>query len=423
MLSVKEEKCMVCGIEWDDEFLSKYLTKSFINKELKIHRENNLMEKQMGLMPETQVYAEQVKVCDELLKENRMLLLEKNKMMGEILKMNKKMSETDRIIERIRSSEYVGIKVGTFTYKCPINNCQGFLNERYKCGICENAICKDCMEIREEGHECEKEKKETVALINKDTKPCPKCGEMINKIVGGCDQMYCIRCHSAFSWRTGALDGGTIHNPEYYRWMRENGKEIARNPLDEVGGCGENIISYMTLIRIMRMYFVPEWINLLNGGVKTKDHIETIKVLNMHRMINHIAHLNREYVNDNNREERTLREMRVSYMLNKITKEELKRKLQIIEKRKKKEKRLNNVWNLLKIVLTEYIGKISEERENKYIVKIVKEITEESDKIREYSNMSFMKVGEMYNMVYPGITVEWIQVPNWLNYVRQRQGV
>ena len=235
--------------------------------------------------------------------------------------------------------------------------------------------------------------------------------------------MYCIRCHSAFSWRTGALDGGTIHNPEYYRWMRENGKDIARNPLDEVGGCGENIISYTTLITIMRMYFVPERMNLLNGGVRTKDNIETIKVLNMHRMINHIVHLNREYVNENNREERTLREMRVSYMLNKITKEELKRKLQIIEKRKKKEKRLNNVWNLLKIVLTEYIGKISEERENKYIVKIVKEITVESEKIREYSNMSFMKVGEMYNMVYPGITVEWIQVPNWLNYVRQRQGV
>ena len=82
------------------------------------------------------------------------------------------------------------------------------------------------MEIKGEYHECDEDKKETVKLLRQDTKPCPKCGELIHKLPNGCDQMYCIKCPTAFSWRTGQLERGHIHNPEYYRWMRENGRDI-----------------------------------------------------------------------------------------------------------------------------------------------------------------------------------------------------
>ena len=66
-------------------------------------------------------------------------------------------------------------------YKCPIENCNGFLNEDWVCGICENKICKHCMEKEEEGHVCKESNIETVKLLKKDSKPCPKCGEFINK--------------------------------------------------------------------------------------------------------------------------------------------------------------------------------------------------------------------------------------------------
>ena len=61
----------------------------------------------------------------------------------------------------------------------------------------------------------------TVKYLQKDTKPCPKCGARISK-VDGCDQMWCVGCKCTFSWNTGKIQtGGVLHNPEYYRWMRE----------------------------------------------------------------------------------------------------------------------------------------------------------------------------------------------------------
>jgi hypothetical protein len=42
--------------------------------------------------------------------------------------------------------------------------------------------------------------------------------------------MYCISCHTSFSWKTLKIDTGEIHNPEYFRFLRENNMHIPRNP-------------------------------------------------------------------------------------------------------------------------------------------------------------------------------------------------
>ena len=76
--------------------------------------------------------------------------------------------------------------------------------------------------------------KKTADLIKSTTKPCPKCGERISKIEG-CDQMWCVTCHTAFSWRTGKIDTGRVHNPHFFEHVNENGQMI-RNPGDQVCG-------------------------------------------------------------------------------------------------------------------------------------------------------------------------------------------
>ena len=69
--------------------------------------------------------------------------------------------------------------------------------------------------------------------------------EMISKI-DGCDQMWCIKCHTQFSWRNGNIITGYNHNPEFFRWMRESGQIIPRRdegPLNrEI--CGRNVNGY-----------------------------------------------------------------------------------------------------------------------------------------------------------------------------------
>jgi ribosomal protein S27AE len=70
----------------------------------------------------------------------------------------------------------------------------------------------------------------TAELLNKDTKPCPKCGTGIFKI-DGCDQMWCTECHCAFNWQTGLLETGHVHNPHFFEFQRRMGTNM-RNVQD-----------------------------------------------------------------------------------------------------------------------------------------------------------------------------------------------
>ena len=413
-----DPSCMICKIEWDAEFLINNFTKIFVNKTLKVHRENYLLEKQMAMLPETQSYAEHLKLIEGLEKQKLNIKREKVNLELKIKRMNLDIKNLEETISDIRNGNSQEKHKLEFTYKCTIENCNGFLNGKFECGICENKICKHCMEIKNEGHECNEDKKETIKLIRQDTKPCPKCGQLIHKLPNGCDQMYCIKCHTAFSWKTGQLERGTIHNPEYYRWMRENGKNIPRNPLDaQPNQCGNNIISYHALLDHLRIYFPLKTLN-----ARRFDDINTIKILNMHRMFHHINHINVMYNNDIRLEESELRYMRAHFILNKITKDEFKKKLQMTEKKKNKNKKLNDIWNLLRLVILEYIGKISENlHELKEGYDIINEIVVESEKIRKYCNDSFINIGKMFSMVYPGISGEWIQISNFKIYTEKKK--
>ena len=90
------------------------------------------------------------------------------------------------------------------------------------------------------------------------------------------------------------------------------------------------------------------------------DSPQTVKISNIHRVIGHIEFARRQELADTNRTEMDQRDLRAQYLLKKIDKVILSKKLQIIEKRNKKTKKLLNIWNLLHIQLTEYIAKFME---------------------------------------------------------------
>jgi len=116
--------------------------------------------------------------------------------------------------------------------KCYINQCRGYISSQtHICSTCNNLFCGDCHEIKNDDHICNKELVETLIELKKDSKPCPKCGVYINK-VDGCDQIFCVvpTCQAVFSFSTGLLEKGNIHNPEYYRFLRDrNNGQIPEN--------------------------------------------------------------------------------------------------------------------------------------------------------------------------------------------------
>ena len=123
-----------------------------------------------------------------------------------------------------------------FVRACPIESCRGFLSTQWKCGLCETHTCPTCHVPKDSAeHTCNPDDVATAELLAKDTRPCPKCGTGIFKI-DGCDQMWCIECHSAFSWKTGRLETGNVHNPHFFEYQRRIGVNM-RNAMDLP--CGE----------------------------------------------------------------------------------------------------------------------------------------------------------------------------------------
>jgi hypothetical protein len=116
---------------------------------------------------------------------------------------------------------------------CPLEECNGFVDtSKWVCGTCKKHICKECFSEKDEVHECNKDMVETVKMIMKESRPCPKCSIYIHK-TEGCDQMWCTQCHTTFSYQTGEIHVGRTHNPMYYQWLRETRGTVPREPGDD----------------------------------------------------------------------------------------------------------------------------------------------------------------------------------------------
>jgi len=138
---------MICKIEWDKEFLFNNFTKLFINNELKEIKQTILLEKEIAKLPDTQIYAKKMKKIRELEKNKKRLKEQEIKLKTELKKVKNEMFSIDIDIS---SAQYNTKEHSTFSKKCPIDNCKGFLDSKYDCGLCLNKICKHCMEIKQE---------------------------------------------------------------------------------------------------------------------------------------------------------------------------------------------------------------------------------------------------------------------------------
>jgi len=147
-------------------------------------------------------------------------------------------------------------KETTYISNCLVENCRGFINNKYTCEICDTKICKACMNIKEEDHVCNRNDIESAELIKNSSKPCPKCYVPIFKI-NGCNQMFCTNCHVVFNWETLKIDTGSVHNAHYFDWMTSQKNDTKNINLEEIA-CGDinNIFRDLTFkIRSEEGYF------------------------------------------------------------------------------------------------------------------------------------------------------------------------
>lgn len=130
-------------------------------------------------------------------------------------------------------------------FSCPATKCYGVVFDGV-CNLCKSNVCHKCREIiYNNSHECNPEILESIQIILANSVKCPKCYIYISKI-SGCDQMFCTQCHTTFSWTTGNIITGIIHNPHYFEWLLKNNK--FNNPVRLNDNNCNTYISYNELI-------------------------------------------------------------------------------------------------------------------------------------------------------------------------------
>ena len=121
--------------------------------------------------------------------------------------------------------------------------------------------------------------------------------------------------------------------------------------------------------------------NNFENFLKDNNNNDFITVYDKERIYNDFCE------NKNNK----LLELRILYLLKRITKEKFKQELQIIYKTLEVEKKYMDVWKLLRILLIEYIMDISDINNKSIFLKLTRELIKSKQKINNeyYLDMVF----------------------------------
>lgn len=79
--------------------------------------------------------------------------------------------------------------------------CSRRVPSKMVCSVCKSTYCRACLNTNGKGHKCLKEDLKNATCIKDRTKPCPKCGVLIERSQG-CTHMFCTQCFYSFDWET-----------------------------------------------------------------------------------------------------------------------------------------------------------------------------------------------------------------------------
>lgn len=364
--NVPEPKCANCSLPWNREFIVEHFKtfKASYNQ----MQEKLIFEREMALMPQTQFYVEREIEAVKLEKNVAVMEMEYEKLLEGIRTLKQKIFETNNIIEQLRMiPEREGthrIEQPKIFCKCPAEACRGFVSsENFTCGVCSLKMCKKCAnplkefeeglsasevegqnasevaiegesegevhglsenegqekdrskeKIQRKRHVCNPDDVLTAKSIKKDTKPCPKCASLIYKI-SGCDQMWCTQCNTAFSWQTGEIEKGRVHNPHFYEWQRAKNNGVAPRVPGDIFPADldcDNYVSYDRLVSSLNSTFVSNNENALRVFLILQQ---------LHRFVGHI--------NDEIETPQPICNisLRINYLMQKINDDEFKREI------------------------------------------------------------------------------------------------
>lgn len=419
--------CMSCKSPWDYEFFLASMTKACI-KRIELHRQDVLFEREKAKLPNTQVYVSYQKQIDadiefvEILSLQYKSIIDIHKAMDESKKKlshaalmlkndnikniaiemkeqcasnKKELKELDeqlikytRKINRWKNNFYMETndnhekkkeKTLKIISNCSESNCKGFIMSNWKCGLCETSFCAKCHRNKHKDHVCDENDVKTADMIMRSTKPCPTCATFIHKI-SGCSQMWCPECKTVFDYNTGEVDNGIIHNPHYYEWFKKNNKNTTQVQANQIN-CNRNINQFQVM-------------NHINVAFRNNRQLVN-QLMYYNRLYGHIRYeMNAFVILDENLEEHNL-DLRISWMLDRITDAEFKQKLRMRDKKNKFMKNKKQILDMVQKIFNDIFHKLLACNSHEEASDIVAEFKS----ILKYGNECMENIGKLYGYV------------------------
>ena len=384
METSEDPHCMHCRAGYDHLFIMEKLNKSWFHGEYRERRKEILWEREQARLPETMELVEreiEIERLTKLANEARSQALD--------LKRRAKALEHEhrallQAVEHLRTSKAVSGKRKTpFLLGCSWQDCRGYLNEDYNCKLCSRQTCMKCLSPRDDEHTCDEDAISTAIMIRKSTKPCPGCGEGIQK-TDGCDQMWCLSCHTAFSWKTGAIERGVIHNPEYFRWQREHGGDLPRQPGDEPcdGGGRVNYRRFLDAVSHLA------WRNVIG--------VEMQELACAYQLVQHITAVELVHCQNSSRACQDTTKTRVKYLKGDIDALTASTEVEKADRLRQRHDRAINGWQLMSVVGMDLLRNLAEELEE--VPNSVSRVQNRSTVIRGLLETFFKEFGQLCDM-------------------------
>jgi hypothetical protein len=203
-------------------------------------------------------------------------------------------------IDEKRNELYEGVEENRVQrYKCVGCN-EGVVElDDLKCSRCDLTTCIRCMKVEYPNHKCTEGDLESVIEIQRTSVKCPTCLIYISKIEG-CNQMFCIECHTPFSYTTGMVIRNTFfHNPHYMEFLDRNPTINIFTPDKQVVDSNNECYTFASVNETIKIhvFLYPAlrdiWLNLHRYYVKVSIDLAT-EPLNIQ-----LNQLRRQYMIDN----------------------------------------------------------------------------------------------------------------------------
>lgn len=413
--STKDPHCHKCERGWDRSFQYQHFGPTWVNNTYKKYRKNLILEREKSRMPETMPYVihqEKIDECDARIFELKLQIKQTEPWEGmkryELKRLQRQLYDQkfDLVTNHVfgnKSSE----PAKKFIKACPNDKCRGFLSSAYKCGMCKIFVCPKCFEIKglnkNDPHTCDENNVKAAELIKKETKPCPKCAVPIFKIVG-CSQIWCTQCHVAFSWVTGKIENGVVHNPHFYEWARKNGQNTL-NPGTVV--CG-GLVRYYQYITILNEFDDEDYLYYADNEDYIITTMKRRELDTLHRGARHFNYILDNLRNDMNRNIDN-RDIRIRYLRNQIDEKQLVKIATQRDNIREKKLAMLQIMELMNTVIienfNELVNRLQDIIEDRDVYELSLSVTDvlntfdnNIENTREYVNSELLKVSKNYKM-------------------------